>query len=85
MLGAVPSDTVHGTLGPTPRRGGPDALVFLHGLGASRDSFDPGFERKRLAGFTLASVDFPGFGESPPIQGFSYAMEDLADGVASRP
>jgi len=61
------------------RRGGPDALVFLHGLGASRDSFDPGFERKRLAGFTLASVDFPGFGDSPPIQGFSYTMEDLAE------
>ncbi|MGD8387121.1 MAG: alpha/beta hydrolase [Desulfobacteraceae bacterium] len=61
------------------RQGGSEALVFLHGLGGSRNSFDRGFELGLPAGFTLASVDFPGFGESPPIQGFSYAMEDLAE------
>lgn len=61
------------------RRCGPDALVFLHGLGASRDSFDRAFDLERLTRFTLATMDFPGFGESPPIPGFSYTMEDLVE------
>lgn len=52
--------------------------MFIHGLGASRDTFDPAFETDGLVGYTLASLDLPGFGESPPAEGFSCALRDVA-------
>jgi len=57
---------------------GPEAIVFIHGLGASRDAFDPAFDQESLSGYTLASLDLPGFGRSPAAEGLSYAMDDLA-------
>lgn len=60
------------------RVAGPEVVVFLHGLGASKNSFEPGFSRKRLARFTMLSLDLPGFGDSPPGKDFTYEMKDMA-------
>ena len=60
------------------QRRGPEAVIFIHGLGASSDSFDPAFDSKKLSGYTLASLDLPGFGRSPAVDGFSCTMEDMA-------
>jgi pimeloyl-ACP methyl ester carboxylesterase len=57
---------------------GPEAVVFIHGLGASKNSFDPGFDQEDLERFTMISLDLPGFGDSPPIKGFPCSMEELA-------
>lgn len=54
-------------------------MVFIHGLGASRSSFDPAFEEQGLRGLTLVSMNLPGFGDGPPAPGFSYTMAELAD------
>jgi len=69
-----PLDRIAGRI----QRRGPEAVIFIHGLGASRDAFDPAFEQEALSRFTLASLDLPGFGRSPAAEGLSYAMEDLA-------
>jgi pimeloyl-ACP methyl ester carboxylesterase len=58
--------------------GGPTGIVFLHGLGASKRSFDPLFQEKALKGYTLASIDLPGCGDSSHPDRFSYTMKDQA-------
>ncbi len=60
------------------RRNGPEVVVFIHGLGASRDAFDPAFEAPGLRSYTLAALDLPGFGESPPADDASCAMKEMA-------
>lgn len=60
------------------RRGGPQSIIFIHGLGASKNSFDPCFGMPSFEKFTLVSVDLPGCGESPSPAGFSYALKDQA-------
>lgn len=60
------------------RRNGPEVVVFIHGLGASRDAFEPGFEDPGLRSYTLASLDLPGFGESPPADDASRTMTEMA-------
>jgi pimeloyl-ACP methyl ester carboxylesterase len=50
-------------------RSGTDApLVLLHGLGASRRSFDPVLPAL-AARFDVIAVDLPGFGDSAPLPG----------------
>ena len=61
------------------RRGGPESIVFLHGLGASKSSFKPCFELDSFKGYTLAAPDLPGCGESLWLEASSYTMEDQAD------
>lgn len=61
------------------RASGPGGLVFIHGLGAAKDSFDRAFEERTLRGFSLFSLDLPGCGASESPEDFSYSMEDQAD------
>jgi pimeloyl-ACP methyl ester carboxylesterase len=61
------------------RRGGPESIVFLHGLGASKISFKPCFELDSFKDYTLAAPDLPGCGESRWLDASSYTMEDQAD------
>jgi len=61
------------------KRGGSPSVVFVHGLGAAKNSFDPFFEDKTFGRFTLASVDLPGCGHSDHPMGFSYSMKDQAN------
>jgi pimeloyl-ACP methyl ester carboxylesterase len=62
------------------RRGGPDSILFIHGLGASKDSFKPCFELDSFKDYTLAAPDLPGCGESRWLDA-SYTMGYQADAV----
>lgn len=43
-------------------------IWFIHGFGASSDSFSEAFDLKYLRGYTLFAPDFPGFGLSKPTE-----------------
>jgi pimeloyl-ACP methyl ester carboxylesterase len=58
---------------------GPESFVFVHGLGASMNSFDRCFEMEEFRSHTLATIDLPGCGESSRPDHFSYTMNDQAD------
>jgi pimeloyl-ACP methyl ester carboxylesterase len=60
------------------RKSGPESIVFIHGLGASKNSFDTCFGLKSFNNYTLAAVDLPGCGESGFLDDFSYTMKDQA-------
>ncbi|KYK35856.1 MAG: hypothetical protein AYK19_01235 [Theionarchaea archaeon DG-70-1] len=61
------------------RKGNRGALLFVHGLGCSKDTFkdvwiSPGFEN-----YSILTFDLVGFGTSSKRKEFSYSMEDHAD------
>ncbi len=58
---------------------GPEAVVFIHGLGASMNSFYPAFEMEEFSEYTLAALDLPGCGSSGRPHDFSYTMKDQAE------
>lgn len=65
------------------RLNGDDLVLFVHGLGCSRETFQslwqaPGFER-----CSLLVPDLLGFGDSEKPTAFSYTMEDQARIVAA--
>ncbi len=61
------------------RQSGEDLIVFIHGLGCVKESFDGAYEAPDLANHSLFSFDWVGFGESAKPQDFSYDLEDQAD------
>jgi pimeloyl-ACP methyl ester carboxylesterase len=61
------------------RQEGQECFVFIHGLGASKNSFDRCFEMPEFEKYSLASIDLPGCGESSHADDFSYTMNDQAD------
>jgi len=58
---------------------GDDLILFIHGLGCSKESFDDAFGLTQFAGFQLMSIDLPGYGDSSKPTNFSYSMEDQAE------
>ena len=61
------------------REGSGESVVFIHGLGCSRESFQdvwafPGYEN-----YTLLAFDLAGFGDSARPKDFSYALEEQAE------
>ena len=64
------------------RRGGRAAVLFIHGLGADKESFEGAFSYAGLRGHSLVAPDLVGFGESPKPDDFSYTMEDQARKLA---
>jgi len=65
------------------QRGGPETIVYIHGLGASKNSFEPCFKLAPFNVYTLAAIDLPGCGESPRIDSFSYSIRDQANLVVT--
>lgn len=61
------------------RRAGDDLLIFLHGLGCAKQSFDGAFTAEGLRDFSLCSFDFPGHGDSERWHGQDYTMEAYAE------
>ncbi len=61
------------------RKSGPESIVFIHGLGASKNSFDTCFGLKSFNNYTLAAADMPGCGESGILDDFSCTMKDQAN------
>lgn len=60
------------------QKGGGEAIVFIHGLGASKESFLEAFGREEFQPFTMLSTDLVGFGNSDKPADFSYLMKDQA-------
>ncbi|MDE1834638.1 MAG: hypothetical protein KGH64_04835 [Candidatus Micrarchaeota archaeon] len=56
------------------RKAGKDYIVFIHGWGCSKESFDNAFSSPELKGFSLLSFDLLGCGSSTRPKDFSYAM-----------
>ena len=67
------------SIGYWERPGRGPAIVFLHGLGCSRDDFLPATTHPALRGRALLSLDFPGSGDSPYPSSRALAADDLAD------
>jgi pimeloyl-ACP methyl ester carboxylesterase len=63
------------------KKAGPQSLVFIHGLGASGNSFARCFAMEAFRDFTAAAVDLPGCGESSWAADFSYSIKDQAEVV----
>jgi pimeloyl-ACP methyl ester carboxylesterase len=55
-----------------------EAVVFIHGLGASGDCFAGAFEREAFLPLTLLAADLVGFGGSDKPERFSYTMDAQA-------
>lgn len=55
-----------------------DLIFFLHGLGCSKNSFSKAWDDNSCKGYSLLSIDLPGFGDSARPDNFSYSMEDHA-------
>lgn len=62
---------------------GPDLVLFVHGLGCSKESWRQAWSAAPLYGHALLAIDLPGFGASPRPAGFSYDLADQAELLAS--
>ena len=58
--------------------GSNEAILFIHGLGCSGDSFINLFNHDYFPSKSLIVVDLLGFGKSEKPEDFSYSMEDQA-------
>lgn len=61
------------------RKGGNELILFIHGLGCSKESFEHVWGLTDFEKYSLLTVDLMGHGDSPRPNGFSYSMEDQAD------
>lgn len=55
-----------------------ELVLFVHGLGCSKENFGEAWMRPELRGRSLLAFDLPGFGRSPRPDDFSYRLEDQA-------
>jgi pimeloyl-ACP methyl ester carboxylesterase len=60
------------------RRKEADWIVFLHGIGCAKESFDAVFDDELAEKYSILTFDFVGFGESDKPDDFSYSLEDHA-------
>jgi len=83
FMGSVPSSVdvrVDGLLiSCLFRKGGKEPVVFVHGLGDSKESFREAFRREEFRSFTVLAADLVGFGDSDKSVDFSYSMKDQAE------
>ena len=60
------------------RQNGKDLLIFMHGLGGSKQNFSSVWDSPCFKNTSLLAFDFPGFGLSDKPEDFSYKMEEQA-------
>ncbi len=60
------------------REGGDDLVLFVHGLGCSKNSWSAAWQRPELRDRSLLAPDLPGFGHSPCPSGFAAQLTDYA-------
>lgn len=65
------------------RKGSGELILFLHGLGCSKESFADVWELKGFEKYSMLAVDLAGHGDSIRPPDFSYSMEDQAELCAS--
>lgn len=58
------------------REAGEDLVIFLHGLGCSKENWRHAWALRELRDMSLLSLDFVGFGHSPRPVEFGYKLED---------
>lgn len=56
-----------------------DLVLFLHGFGCTKESFDQAFDIPELEPFSICSFDFPGHGQSDRAQSSSYSLQSYAE------
>lgn len=61
------------------RHGHKETILYLHGLGCSKNDFIEAADVVELQSHTLVAFDFPGFGKSPYNQNISLGMDDLVE------
>src|SRR5688572_369076 len=67
------------TLASKFREAGQDLLVFIHGLGCSKEAYEVAWDNPALKVYSLLSFDLLGFGESPKPTDFGYTLEAHAE------
>lgn len=65
------------------RETGDELIIFLHGLGCSKDSWHDAWALRELRDKSLLAPDFLGFGHSPRPTQFRYRLEDHAAVLAA--
>jgi pimeloyl-ACP methyl ester carboxylesterase len=60
------------------RKADRESIVFIHGFGASKETFLEVFERREFQLFTVLATDLIGFGDSDKLANFFYLMKDQA-------
>ncbi len=60
------------------REGGDDLVLFVHGLGCSKENWRMAWQRPELRGRSLLAPDLPGFGHSACPPGFGADLVDYA-------
>lgn len=55
-----------------------NSIVFVHGLGASKETFLEAFSGEKFRSFSMLATDLIGFGDSDKPDDFSYLMKDQA-------
>ena len=61
------------------RKGAGETILFIHGLGCSKDSFRYVWDLPQYEKFTILAFDLPGFGSSSKPEGLSYTIEEHAE------
>ena len=56
-----------------------DLIVFMHGFGCAKESFDGAFDADGLRDFSLCAFDFPGHGASSRSDASTYSPRSYAD------
>jgi pimeloyl-ACP methyl ester carboxylesterase len=70
------------TLSYTYHRGKkPMTIVPIHGLGGSKDYWQPIHDYPELAQYSILIPDLIGYGDSPAPEGFRYTMREQAEAV----
>jgi pimeloyl-ACP methyl ester carboxylesterase len=61
------------------RQAGNELILFIHGLGCTKESFEEVWYSSALNNFSIVTFDLVGYGESSKPVDFSYAMEEQAE------
>lgn len=61
------------------RKGPGDTILYLHGLGTSKEDFLPAKEVQKLNEYRLVMFDFPGCGKTKTKQNIHFTIDDLVN------
>jgi len=61
------------------RKSAEESILFIHGLGCSKDSFKDVWNFSEFEKYTIVTFDLLGFGDSSKSKEFSYTMEEHAE------
>ena len=60
------------------REASQELVLFLHGLGCSKENWQHAWSRREFRDKSLLAIDLPGFGHSPRPSHFGYSLEEHA-------